>query len=339
MPSVERTIRLFATLPPSTAVEPDAYLETAVRIARWSEEAGCVGSLVYTDNSLLEPWVVAQAIVAKTEHLSPLVAVQPIYMHPYTVAKFVTSIARLYGRRVFLNMVAGGFVNDLLALDDPTAHDARYERLVEYTTIVMRLLDGDGPLSFAGRWYTVKNLRLNPPLPSELLPGITVSGSSIAGISAARALGATAIQYPRPAGNYEGCHELTIADKGIRIGVIARSDADDAWRVAWDRFPIDRKGEIMHQLAMKTSDSVWHRQLSQLADESASRGDAYWLHPFEQYKTFCPYLVGSYDDVATAIAGYLELGFSTFIMDVPRAPDDLAHVRVVFERARELATA
>ena len=68
-------------------------------------------------------------------------------MHPYTVAKLVTSIAKLYDRRVFLNMVAGGFINDLLALNDPTDHDARYDRLVEYTTIVKRLLAGDGPVS------------------------------------------------------------------------------------------------------------------------------------------------------------------------------------------------
>jgi alkanesulfonate monooxygenase len=35
----------------------------------------------------------------------------------------VTSFAYLYGRRVFLNMVAGGFRNDLLALADETPHD------------------------------------------------------------------------------------------------------------------------------------------------------------------------------------------------------------------------
>lgn len=334
-----RPIRLFSTFPPSTAVEPDAYLSTAIQVARWSEEAGCIGALVYSDNSLLDPWVVAQAVIAETERLCPLVAVQPVYTHPYTIAKMVASIAKLHGRRVFLNMVAGGFVNDLVALNDFAEHDARYERLVEYTTIVKGLLAGDGPVSFSGRWYTVKNLRLNPQLPPDLLPGITVSGSSAAGMAAAQALEATAIQYPRPAGDYDGSHDVDTDDKGIRIGVIARPSATEAWRVAWDRFPGDRRGEIMHRVAMRTSDSVWHRQLSQLADESASQQTAYWLHPFEQYKTFCPYLVGTYEDVASSIAEYLDLGFRTFIMDVPRERDDLAHVGVVFDRAQELAAA
>jgi alkanesulfonate monooxygenase len=335
--AAEQHIRVFSTFPPSTAVEHHAYLDDAIQIARWSEEAGFVGSLVYTDNSLLDPWVVSQAVIANTERLCPLIAVQPVYMHPYTVAKLVATIATLFGRRMYLNMVAGGFVNDLLALNDSTEHDARYERLVEYTTIVRQLLAGDGPTSLSGRWYTVKNLRLSPAMPPELLPGITVSGSSAAGMAAAVALDATAIQYPRPAGDYEGSHELQADDRGIRIGVIARPEAAQAWHVAHERFPGDRRGQITHRIAMETSDSVWHRQLSQLAAESVPNETAFWLHPFENYKTFCPYLVGGYESVARAIAEYLDLGFTTFVMDVPRERQDLLHIGIVFDRARELA--
>ena len=36
--------------------------------------------------------------------------------------------------------------------------------------------------------------------------------------------------------------------------------------VARERFPEDRKGQITHQLAMKVSDSAWHRQLSELGE-------------------------------------------------------------------------
>ena len=68
-------------------------------------------------------------------------AIQPIYMHPYWVAKQIASFGYLYGRQIYLNMVAGGFKNDLEALNDTTPHDQRYARLVEYTTIIMSLLD------------------------------------------------------------------------------------------------------------------------------------------------------------------------------------------------------
>src|SRR2546430_672143 len=116
-------------------------------------------------------------------------------MHPYSVAKMVTSLAFLHGRRVYLNMVAGGFTSDLAALNDRTPHDERYARLAEYTAIVQGLLQSADPLSFTGSHYQVHNLRLTPPLPRELLPGILMSGSSEAGVGGGRGPGGA----PRPA--------------------------------------------------------------------------------------------------------------------------------------------
>ena len=55
---------------------------------------------------------------SKHSRLAPLVAVQPIYMHPFTAAKAISSVASLYERGFCINMVAGGFRNDLIALDD-----------------------------------------------------------------------------------------------------------------------------------------------------------------------------------------------------------------------------
>ena len=319
----------------STAVDHPEYLQRVVDVARWSDVAGCDGILIYTDNSLVDPWLLAQIILQNTERLQPLVAVQPVYMHPYTVAKMVTTFANLYWRRIFLNMVAGGFTNDLLALGDETSHDRRYDRLVEATTIIRDLLSGD-PVTFSGEFYRVKNLRLKPALPPALFPGFTVSGSSVAGMRAATALGATAVQYPKPAGEYEGGHAGSAEDIGLRVGVIAREDTENAWKTAWDRFPDDRRGQLTHQLAMKTSDSVWHRQLSQLGLEVTNQETPYWLHPFENYRTFCPYLVGSYEEVAREVADYISKGFTTFILDIPPSLAELEHTNVVFEQAANM---
>jgi alkanesulfonate monooxygenase len=319
----------------STAVDQRQYLQRVVDVARWSEEAGCDGILIYTDNSLVDPWLLAQVILQNTERLHPLVAVQPVYMHPYTIAKMVTTFASLYRRRIFLNMVAGGFTNDLLALGDETSHDRRYDRLVEATTIIRDLLTGD-PVTFSGEFYRVKNLRLKPAVPPELFPGFTVSGSSVAGLRAAMALGATAVQYPKPAGEYEGGHAGSAEDVGLRVGIIAREDNEHAWKTAWDRFPDDRQGQLTHQLAMKTTDSVWHRQLSQLGLEVTSQETPYWLHPFENYRTFCPYLVGSYEEVAREVAHYISNGFTTFILDIPPSLAELEHTNLVFDKAANM---
>jgi alkanesulfonate monooxygenase len=291
--------------------------------------------LVYTDNGLVDPWLVAQIILQSTERLCPLVAVQPVYMHPYAAAKMVVSLGYLHARRIYLNIVAGGFRNDLTALGDDTPHDDRYERAVEYTLIVKGLLDG-GPVTFEGRYYRVKNLKLHPALPDELAPGILISGSSEAGARAAEAISATRVKYPQPPGE-EALHAVNgSGPAGIRVGIITRAQADEAWDVAHRRFPEDRKGQITHNLAMRVSDSKWHGQLSRLGEHPISDSNPYWLVPFENYKTFCPYLVGSYDRVGSELAHYMSLGFSTFILDVPASREDLDHTAMAFERAGRL---
>jgi alkanesulfonate monooxygenase len=244
----------------------------------------------------------------------------------------VATLGFLYGRRVYLNMVAGGFTNDLAALDDRTPHDRRYDRLMEYTEIVMNLLRGAAPVTHAGEFYRVANLRLTPPLPPELVPGVFVSGSSDAGVAAARRIGATAVRYPRPAAEYEASPSLDVAESGIRVGIIARDDPAEAWAIARARFPEDRTGQLTHQLAMKVSDSEWHHQLSRLETGGEGAESPYWLHPFTNYKTFCPYLVGSYDLVAQEVARYARAGCRTLIIDVPTSAEDLRHIGRVFAR-------
>jgi alkanesulfonate monooxygenase len=324
-------LELFSTCPQSKDLASDVYRRRVTEVAEWSDRAGYRGILVYTDNQLVDPWLVAQIVIESTGSLCPLVAVQPVYMHPYTAAKMVSSFAHIYGRRIFLNMVAGGFRNDLLALGDSTEHAERYARVVEYTRLVKRLLQGER-VSASGRYYTVRNLSLTPPLPPELFPGIFVSGSSADGIAAAREIGATAVKYPKPP-HEEVSTSADSAGIGMRVGIIARDDDAQAWKVARTRFPEDRKGQVTHGLAMKVSDSHWHRQLSELGSKPPSPENPYWLGPFENYKTFCPYLVGSYATVAIELARYIELGFETFILDIPPHEEELQHTALAFEQA------
>lgn len=333
MPTLDHGLKIFSSCPLSAQAQAGAGIRQVQEIARASEDAGHEGILVFTDNSQLDPWLVSQVIIESTERLCPLVAVQPAYMHPYSVAKMITSLAHLYGRRVYLNMVAGGFKNDLLALNDLTPHDERYARLLEYTTVIQGLLRTVDPVSFEGRYYKVTKLRLMPPLAAELMPGLLVSGSSEAGMNAARELEATAVEYPKPPAEYAAVPSGRLASRGIRIGIIARSEDAHAWSVARARYPEDRKGQLTHQLAMRVSDSSWHRQLSELGNAEAAEDNPYWLVPFQNYKAVCPFLVGSYDRVAEAVAHYVDIGYRTFILDVPASAEEMRHTAVVFERA------
>ena len=195
---------------------------------------------------------------------------------------------------------------------------------------------GPAAVSSEGEFYKVKNLKLTPQLRSELFPGIFVSGSSDAGLAAAKAIGATAVKYPKAPGEEVAPDEGVGA--GVRVGIIAREDSDEAWRIARERFPEDRRGQLTHQLAMKVSDSVWHGQLSELAEATASGDSPYWLVPFENYKTMCPYLVGSYERVGEELSRYIAVGYRSFILDIPPTEEDLHHTNRAFHRAMTLVT-
>jgi alkanesulfonate monooxygenase len=326
-------IHVYTTCSQSKDVA-EHYLANVIQVSQWSEAAGCSGMLIYSDNSIIDPWLVAQVVIQATRSLAPLVAVQPVYMHPYTVAKMVTSFALLHGRAVALNMIAGGFRGDLIALGDPTEHDQRYDRIIEYCQIIQNLLSGQ-KVTVAGRYYQTQGLQLTPSMPVGCEPVFLMSGSSPAGRAAGRAIGATSVEYPEPANLIT--QSPVMGDCGIRVGIIAHECADEAWRIALDRFPANRRGHFQHVMAMRTSDSSWQQKLGSLAHDSDQEPNGvYWLWPFKQYHTFCPYLVGDYPTVAREIARYLRFGYNTFILDIPRAETDLMAAIEVFRQARDM---
>ena len=230
--------------------------------------------------------------------------------------------------------------HDLLALCDDTAHDDRYTRTVEYTAIIQGLLRGE-TVTLDGRWHQVSGLTLTPALPEELMGEVLVSGSSPAGRAAAAELGAVPVRYPQPLDGSEQAEQVE-PGSGVRVGIIARETADEAWQVAHERFPTDREGQVAHRMAMAVSDSHWHQQLSaRITTDTSLAGepDPYWLGPFQNYQSFCPYLVGSHDTVAAAVAHYLDQGTDLFVLDIPPSAEELEHAGVAFARAQEVARA
>src|SRR2546426_5042331 len=43
------------------------------------------------------------------------------------------------------------------------------------------------------------------------------------------------------------------------------------------------------------------------------------------YKTMCPYLVGSYERVGDELARYIGVGYRSFILDIPPTEEELHH--------------
>lgn len=329
-------VTVYSTAPASTDRDPTDYRRLAIDVARWTEAAGCRGLLVYTDNSLLDPWAASLLMMSQTRELVPLVAVQPVYMHPFTVARMVSTLQFLHGRTVDLNFVTGGFAQHMHALGCALEHDARYDRLLEYVQAVRDLLTSSRPCSYRGEYYQLDRVTLHPRSDRALSPAMFISGSSDASRRTQLSLGVPRLAYPRLVGEYSDPHE-SLQDSGIRIGIIARDSAAEAWDEAHRRFPVDQTGEELHEMAARTVESRWHQELSQRALDSSAPVGPYWLYPFRAYKTFCPYLVGDYRQVGEFLAAYLRHGVDTIVLDVPKAEDDLGHSMMALDMATRSA--
>jgi len=322
------------TLSLGTFKDPTEFRVATERFAQWADADGWEAILIYTDHKQLDPWLVAQLVIESTTQLRPLVAVQPLYMHPFTVAQKVMSLALLYGRQVYLNMVAGGFPRDLESLGDRTPHDRRYDRLTEYASVVMSLLSKQGLTSFSGEFYQVSNLQLPALVSEELRPAIMVSGSSEAGLTAARRLGARAIQYLRPPDQYTHEHFPPGLRYGTRLGIIVRDSTEEAWAAAFRRYPPSDYGTAVRDYAVQITDSVWVKELGK--DIRVPPGHPYWLGAYKSGQASSPFLVGTTDDVAAELATYIRYGLTTFLLEVPESAEDSRRITQVFDAAKRL---
>jgi alkanesulfonate monooxygenase len=319
-------IHIF-TISPQTK-DTGRYWQEILNVAEWSDELGWTGTLLFTGNdTYLEPWVVAQALLARTRALSPLVAVNPVYMHPFTVAKTLASLSRLYGRKLHLNLVTGTALNHLDSLGDRLSHDERYDRLCEFAVIVRELVASPRPLTFDGRFYRLDNVQLLPAIPPELWPEFVIAGHSEAARRACRALGAVGIQMLTPT--------LTAASgvRGIHFGIITRPDDEAAARAAREQFPEGQERRAIQDRSMRNTDSHWKRELHDVARQPDAADAPYSLAPFRNFHADCPYLVGSYDCVAEIVRTLIAGGVDTFVLDIPARKNEFEHVRAAWELA------
>ena len=62
---------VYATCPQSKTYSMGDYDRRIADVAAWSERAGAYGILIYTDNSIVDPWLVAQRVIESTRRLRP----------------------------------------------------------------------------------------------------------------------------------------------------------------------------------------------------------------------------------------------------------------------------
>lgn len=266
----------------------------------------------------------------ETDKLYPIVAVNPIYMHPYTAAKMVSSFALMYQRKVCLNMITGTALNYLEALNEDLSHDDRYERLREYVHIILALLERRTPVNFSGRFYKISNLQLPKSIPSSLFPEFFLAGQSDAARRLCRDLGAIGLQMLQP-----GIEQGLSDNRAIFFGITTRKDEAQAWEVAKELFPESEEDQMLLDFSMDNTDSAWKTRMKLEADQPHRAETGYWLTPFRNLKANCAYVVGSYERIADILVRLIRGGIDVFILDIPAREEEFEHIHQALEIARE----
>lgn len=327
-----REIEIY-TINTRTNLEEEYWrdLQTIIRLTDLHDFDGV---LCFSANeTLIEPWLAGHTVILSSRRLQPIVAVNPVTMHPFTAAKMISSFAYMHARRTVVNLITGTAPRDREVLGDPIAHDDRYERLTEFATIMRSLLTERRLTNFEGRFYRISQGALHPRLPESLHPRFLVGGHSEAAARTARAVDAVRLQMLSP--QLEDGLLPIEGKRGIHFGVIARDQETDAWEAAHRRFPPDEDGEGILELSMSETDSVWKQQLYRQAREARETArPGFWLKPFSRFQGDCPYLIGAHARIAEVIRAHVARGIDWFVLDVPADATEFAHVAKAFELAR-----
>ncbi|MFJ5281011.1 LLM class flavin-dependent oxidoreductase [Streptomyces parvulus] len=294
------------------------------QIARAAEDLGFLGALTPTGAWCEDAWLTTAMVSQATERLKFLVAFRPGFVSPTLAAQMASTYQRQTGGRLLLNVVTGGESSEQRAYGDFLDKDARYRRTGEFLHVVRELWRG-GTVDLDGEHLRVEQARLTRV--PDPVPEVYFGGSSPAAIEVAARHADVYLTWGEPpaqvAGKIARLREAAARAGrtlrfGIRLHVIARDTAADAWAEAHrllDGFDPATVREAQANLARSESEG----QRRMLALHGGSRDDLE-IHPNLWAGIGLvrggagTALVGDHDEIADRIAEYHALGIDEFVL-------------------------
>ena len=313
--------------------ERPADLDYLTQVARAAEYNGFESVLTPTGRWCQDAWVTTAALLGATTRLKFLVALRPGLIGPTLTAHQALTYQELSGDRLLLNVVVGGEDAEQRAFGDFTTKAERYAIADETLHVTDHLWNSPEPLTFHGKHLSVEEaaLRRRP----AVSPPVFLGGSSDEGIEVAAKRADVYLTWGEPPeqvaekigrvrrrAEFHG-REL---EYGVRLHVIARPTADEAWREAQRLLDsLDPERVRAAQEGLATSQSEGQRRMTELhgAGSTFDRGqDARTLEIAPNLWAGIGLvrggagtaLVGSYDEVAERIDDYRRVGVGHVIL-------------------------
>jgi alkanesulfonate monooxygenase len=305
------------------AIRP-ATLPYLGQIARSAEQLGFEGALTPTGAWCEDAWLATAMLTEVTERLKFLVAFRPGLISPTLSAQMAATFQRYSRGRLLLNVVTGGESAEQRAYGDFEDKTARYERCGEFLDIVSRLWAGQ-TVDFDGQHLQVEGARL-ARLPDPV-PDLYFGGSSSAAGPVAAQFSNVYLTWGEPPeavgkklrwiGGLAAERNRSVR-YGIRLHIITRDTAEEAWRQA-DRLiaGVDEAMIAKVQAGLATSESEGLRRMRELHGGSRDGLEIYpnlWAGVGLVRGGAGTALVGSHTEVADRIGEYAALGIDEFIL-------------------------
>ncbi|MET9932470.1 MULTISPECIES: LLM class flavin-dependent oxidoreductase [unclassified Streptomyces] len=309
----------------AAATRRGAGLGYLAQVARAAEQAGFAKLLTPVGLGCVDPWVLTPAVAAVTDRIGFLVAFRAGLAQPTLIAQQADTFRRLFGDRIALNVVTGGDPVEQRAYGDHLPKDERYVRTGELMEVVRALLDG-GAVDLAGRHVRVENARLHDPSVESPVPLYFGGASPEAEEVAARHAEVQLLWGEPPAAVAE--RVARVREKaaragrtlrfGIRLHVITRDTADEAWREA-DRIlaGFDPEAVRASQERFARMDSTGQARMTALhggSAESLTVSPNLWAGIGLVREGAGTALVGSHDEVARRLFEYGRAGVDEFVL-------------------------
>ncbi|AZO66269.1 MULTISPECIES: FMNH2-dependent alkanesulfonate monooxygenase [unclassified Mesorhizobium] len=243
------------------------------QVAKAADAIGYYGALLPTGRSCEDSWVVASALAPLTQRLRFLVAVRPGLQSPTLAARMTSTLDRISGGRLLINVVTGGDPVENKGDGIFLSHDERYEVTREFLDIYKAVLRGE-TVAFAGKHFRIEDGRLLFPPVQTPHPPLYFGGSSDAGNAVAAEQIDKYLTWGEPPADVAAkiAHVRGLAEKagrqvtfGIRLHVIVRETNDEAWADA-DRLisRLDDNTITEAQKVFARMDSVGQSRMSRL---------------------------------------------------------------------------
>jgi alkanesulfonate monooxygenase len=155
----------------------DIDLPFFTRYVNALEDAGFDYTLCAYASSFQDQFAIANQIVARSERVTPIVALRPNTIYPTVAAKALATLDQFGAGRAVVHFISGGSDAEQAREGDHLPKEQRYARTAEYIDIVRRVWTSTEPFSHEGDFYKFENF-VSLVRPTNGTIPVSVGGSS-----------------------------------------------------------------------------------------------------------------------------------------------------------------